>query len=138
MTPSDPSDRQSVSPPTNSKGVHFDALDNIVNHPDGTLDSDLESTKAIIDEDKRRVDVMLADKAARKGRRRLLRFTILAIFIVIGTSLAAYRHFVVSKQAPGQASRLDASQQYANTAIPLAQIDSSKGLSVQNGQTLSI
>lgn len=125
----DPSaDTSSASP----QHVTFDALNT------GSLDTDIQSTQAIIDSEEAAANAQLRAQAARRNRIRLIRFVSLLVLIVIGLALVWWRHGADTTNT-ASVSQADASQRYDSTTIPLTTIsDDSSALSVGSAQTLSV
>lgn len=135
MKPSTPPETAPKNPAP-QQSITFDALNTGVIQSPNSLDADVDSTKAIIAAEERQAHSQLLASEAVKSRRRLLKFIALGVVLLIGLGFVVLRHNAASKTP--DTSKMDASQRYSNTSIPLASLDGSTGLSVQNAQTLSI
>jgi hypothetical protein len=135
VNPSSVSDKTTKSP-ASEQSITFDALNTGVIQSPISLDADVDSTKAIIAAEEKHAHSQLMAAQAMKSRRRMFKFAILAVVLVIGLGLVALRHNVANKTL--DSGQEDASQRFSNTSIPLASLDGSTGLSVQNSQTLSV
>lgn len=122
--------------PASEQSVTFDALNTGVIQSPKSLDADVDSTKAIIEAEERQAHSQLVASQAAKSRRRLIKFAALTLVLLVGLGLVALRHHSATKTTDD--SQMDASQRYGNTSIPLASLNGSTGLSVQNTESLSV
>jgi hypothetical protein len=72
-----------------------------------------------------------------KNRRRIIRYGILALVLIIGSGLVLYTRHTASTRAAS--TQTDASQQYGTLTIPLTDIsNTASSLNLQGGRSLSI
>lgn len=137
MNPPSGTDKPSIPNASPERSVSFDALNTGVIQPGESLDADMDSRQAIIAGEVKQANQQLRAHQAAQSRTRLLKFAIIAVLLFAGLGYALLRQGNATKGL--EAEQADASKRYSNTTIPLGSISgASGGVSLQNGQTLSI